>query len=286
MKVFAIIITLLVVFFTPADALAWGPGTHLEIASNILRNHTLIAPAVAALINEYRFDFLYGNISADIVVGKNLMEELKHCHNWRFGRKLFNKAKNDSQRAFAYGYLTHLASDTVAHNSFIPAMMIQSFETRIHRHIYWELRFDAMADKKIWKIPETIEKHIHRENDRLLSSTLVGTPLSFRTNKTIFSAVINIHRIERWHRMIDMLTKMSRSTLKTTTREYYLNESITASLGFLNDFQDANCLALDPTGKQNLKFAALTRKKLKALKSSHGDWEAELEEALARVNYP
>ncbi len=30
--------------------------------------------------------------------------------------------------------------------------MVGSFSTRVHRHVYWELCFDALIDKTIWKI--------------------------------------------------------------------------------------------------------------------------------------
>ncbi|MBI5344478.1 MAG: zinc dependent phospholipase C family protein, partial [Deltaproteobacteria bacterium] len=115
---FPFVISIIIVLFMPDAVLAWGPPAHLEIGQEILGNTALITHAVRALIERFPYDFLYGNISADIVVGKNLVEELKHCHNWKMGFKLLKKASTDSQKAFAYGYLSHLAADTVAHNHF------------------------------------------------------------------------------------------------------------------------------------------------------------------------
>ena len=66
----------------------------------MLENTRLLIPPARALLEAYPYDFLYGNISADIVVGKNLCEELKHCHNWKIGFKLLKRAETDSQTGF------------------------------------------------------------------------------------------------------------------------------------------------------------------------------------------
>ena len=129
-------LALFILLVLPDAAFAWGPATHLELGKTMLENTKLLIPPARALLEAYPYDFLYGNISADIVVGKNLVEELKHCHNWKIGFKLLKKAESDSQRAFVYGYLSHLAADTIAHNHFIPEMMIRSFSSRTLRHIY------------------------------------------------------------------------------------------------------------------------------------------------------
>lgn len=280
------IITLALIFFLPGNALAWGPATHLEVGTALLSNTGALAPGIASLISEFRYDFLYGNISADIVVGKNLVQELKHCHNWRFGFKLLKRASSDSERAFACGYLSHLASDTVAHNRFIPEMIIKSFSSNIHRHIYWELRFDALADKSVWRIPPKIEKNVHAENDKLLSSLLEDTPLSFKTNKKIFSSIINLHRIKQWHRMLDLLSKKSRWSLGRETRDHYFNQSLKAAVQILSNLEDAECTGLDPTGKKNLKYANAARKKLRVIQRSGRDPDAEVEAALKRLTNP
>src|SRR4030065_2545752 len=121
--VFIVLLTLTIVRAVPGMADPWGPATHLELGNAILNNTGLLSAPARALIEAFPFDFLYGNISADIVIGKNLVEELKHCHNWKVGFKLLKKAESDSQRAFVYGYLSHLAADTIAHNHFIPEMI-------------------------------------------------------------------------------------------------------------------------------------------------------------------
>ncbi|MDH4226344.1 MAG: zinc dependent phospholipase C family protein [Deltaproteobacteria bacterium] len=270
----------------PSEALAWGPATHLELGTSVLRSAAELPPGVYALIQNYSHDFLYGNVSADIVVGKNFTEELKHCHNWRFGFKLLKKAKTDSQRSFAYGYIAHLAADTVAHNNFIPEMLIRTFSTRIHRHVYWEMRFDALVNKAVWKIPAEMERKIHTDNDALLASTLEGTPLSFGTNKTIFSGIMNLHRIKRWHAMIGLMSKISVWDLDTDMKERYFNAAFERIMDVLNNGEDAASLKHDPTGKASLKAAKTARSRLKRLKNGGRDWEKHLQTAIngTRIN--
>lgn len=281
--VFIALITLIAVLLVPGTADAWGPATHLELGNAVLNNPGLLTAPARALIEAYPFDFLYGNISADIVMGKNLCEELKHCHNWKVGFKLKNRTESDSQKAFALGYLSHLAADTVAHNHFIPEMMMRSFSARTLRHLYWELRFDALADKKVWLLPRKMIKSIHKDNDRLLDSIIEDTPLSFRTNKTIFSSLMNINRMEHWHRMLNHLSRSSRWVLEEDVKIRYFTASLDAITDLLTNSQKASCLKKDPTGKHSLNTARLMRKKLTTIKKAGKDWEAALDNAVKLV---
>lgn len=278
-----IIISLILIFIVPDAALAWGPATHLELGYTVLSNARLLSAPVRLLIETFPYDFLYGNISADIVVGKNLVEELKHCHNWKIGFKLLRKAETNSQKAFAYGYLSHLAADTIAHNHFIPEMMIRSFSTRTLRHIYWEMRFDALADKKVWQLPKKMVKEIHDDNDRLLDSIIEDTPFSFRTNKTIFSSMLSIQRFQQWHRMLNLLSTSSRWSLDGEEKEQYFRSSTDAIIGLLNHAQKAPCVKKDPTGRHSLNAAKFIRKKLKTIKRQGKDWEEAMDSALKWV---
>ncbi|MBI5327376.1 MAG: zinc dependent phospholipase C family protein [Deltaproteobacteria bacterium] len=271
--------------FTPDDVYAWGPATHLELGSDILNNLKFLPSFLQELLSRFPYDYLYGNISADIVVGKNLTGKLKHCHNWRVGLKILKSAQTEPQKAFAYGYMSHLAADTIAHNYYIPEKFIQSFSSKILKHTYWELRFDALADKNIWKLPSKMSKEVHKENDNLLKNILEDTPLSFRTNKTIFSSILLIHRINQWHSMLNMLSSSSRWVLSAEEKRQYYNRSFSAINDFLIRGQKAKCFAYDPTGKDSLDSAKMLKKHLKTLKKSGKDWEYAMEKALSIIRY-
>ncbi len=283
---FVIILSFVFILALPHAALAWGPATHLEIASAVLNDTAAFTLPLRALLENFPYDFLYGNISADIVVGKNLVEELKHCHNWKTGFKLLRKAGNGPQKAFAYGYMSHLAADTVAHNRFIPEMMIRSFSTNILRHIYWELRFDAFADKKTWQMPRRILDRIDPENDLLLDSIIEDSPLSFKTNKRIFSGIHSIQSFEHWHTMLLLISATSKWTLEREDREKYFNASLDAVKDFLLFQHDAACIKNDPTGRHSLNAASHIRRKLKSIRRQGRDWEEALDNALRWVGSP
>ncbi len=283
MAVLAIVFSFLLVLILPDTVFAWGPATHLEIGYAVLSKTSLLVTPVKLLIETFPYDFLYGNVSADIVVGKNLVEELKHCHNWKVGFKLLKKADSNSQKAFALGYLSHLAADTVAHNHFIPEMMIRSFSARTLRHIYWEMRFDALSDKRVWELPKKMVKEIHDDNDRLLDSIIEDTPLSFRTNKTIFSSMMSLQRFQQWHRMLNLLSDRSRWALHREDKEKFFAASFEAVMGLLNHEHKAACVKKDPTGKHNLNAAKFMRKKLKTIQRQGKDWQEAMDSALTWV---
>ena len=264
----------------PDNVYAWGPAAHLEFGRDILNNLRFLPLSLQGLLLSFPYDYLYGNISADIVVGKNMTETLKHCHNWRIGLKVLKSARTDSQKAFAYGYISHLAADTIAHNYYIPEKFIQSFSSRVLKHTYWEIRFDALADKSVWKLSSRISKRVHRGNDGLLKNILEDTPLSFRTNKTIFSSILLIHRLKQWHNMLRVFSSSSRWVLSIEERREYYDRSITAIKDFLTHGTKAKCFRDDPIGRAKLDTAKRLRSHLKKLKRNGKDWETAMEKAL------
>ena len=78
-------IALLLLALVPSDALAWTPGTHILLGETVLRNAALLPAALAALIREYPWDFLYGNIAADTSIAKKYARFGRHCHSWTVG---------------------------------------------------------------------------------------------------------------------------------------------------------------------------------------------------------
>ena len=75
MKLFKLFI-LISVLFLPSVAFAWGPLTHIYLGNEILALGSLIPAGVLEIIRRYRKDFIYGNIMADIVVGKKYLPAL------------------------------------------------------------------------------------------------------------------------------------------------------------------------------------------------------------------
>src|SRR5262249_48028331 len=189
------LLVFVVYFFSSAVAHAWGPGAHLDYALYALSQAAVLAPAVRALLKRHPNDFLYGNLAADIVVGKKFAGELYHCHHWEVVLPLLDVAEDDRQRAFMYGYFTHLSVDTVAHNYFVPFKIIRSYEAYTLRHTYWEMRYDLHMPQKVWEIMKELAEGDYHRNDVLLARSLKKALFSFKTTKKIFDSLLLIQRM-------------------------------------------------------------------------------------------
>ena len=116
------------ILLSPAEALAWGPVTHLVHGAQVLGRLDALPPDVATLLGRFPYEYLYGCIGADIIQAKKFTRSLyTHCHHWRTGWTVLESARTDAERAFARGYLSHLASDTFSHNYYLPVRLIGSF---------------------------------------------------------------------------------------------------------------------------------------------------------------
>lgn len=167
----------------PSFAFAWGPLTHIYLGNEIFSLSPLLPAGVFAIIKKYRHDFLYGNLMADIIIGKKFLPKDKNPHSWDVALGLLDSAKTRQQKAFVYGYMGHLAADTVAHGSFMN-------RRRNIGHTLVELRADSIIDKKYWIQAMRIDRAVQIRNDLFLEKSLDSSFLSFKTNKRIFRGVL------------------------------------------------------------------------------------------------
>lgn len=135
------------VFLCPGLALAWGPLAHLYLGNKLLAGAAVIVPPVASLLKRLYEHFLYGSLSADFFVGKGYRVNGGKYHNWETGMLIWNSSETDEERAFAAGFLAHLAADTVAHGCFIPDLRRHILPNRAE-HLYWEWLADRSVNKK------------------------------------------------------------------------------------------------------------------------------------------
>lgn len=182
MRLFKILCVLSVVF-VPSLSFAWGPMTHIYLGSELFSLATLLPAGIYGLLKRYRHDFLYGNLMADIIIGKKFIPEDKNPHSWDMGLGLLGAARTAQQEAFVYGYLSHLAADTVAHGSFT-----QNKKNLAHTLV--EMRADSLIDKKYWLLALNIDRRVQMRNDHFLERSLDSSLLSFKTNKRIFKGML------------------------------------------------------------------------------------------------
>lgn len=256
---------LLITLFLPENALAWGAGIHLQLGTAVINNLQAINPAIAALIAEFPHDFLYGCIAADITLGKKFTHYLQHCHRWRIGMKVLEYAWNPPQKACAYGYLSHLAADTVAHNYFVPFKIMRSFSSLTLKHAYWEMRFETFVDKEIWDTGKKVCVENYQANDALLRNVLSDTIFSFGTNKRIFNSILLVSRLEKWQQVMKTLSDSSSYMLEENDRNEYMGLAQEAVFDFLNRMEHSRYYLADPTGERALATAEAVRKNLRLL---------------------
>lgn len=280
----AFIITtfMILLVFLPTEAHAWGIGVHLQIGSQILEQSALLPVGLQTILTSHPFDFLYGCISADITLGKKYTHHLRNCHSWRMGKKILDAADSDRQRACAYGYMAHLAADTVAHSYFVPFKMIRTFNTVMLKHTYWELRVEACVDEKTWLLARQIAQKDFNVNDTMMRQVLSNTLFSFGTNKRIFNSLLLLNRLQQWQKTIRSLSTSSKWTLPEENLNEYLSLAHEAVFSVLSD-PESPYLQADPTGARSLNAARILRKNLKLLWQSGKLTETEIENYLVEL---
>lgn len=254
----------LLILFFPLDANAWGPATHLKLGLSVLQNLKILSKDTASLISNNSLSFLYGCISADIIQAKRFVEYVLNCHNWDNAFKLLRSAKSGELKAFSMGYLGHLAADIVAHNSYIPAKMIETYPKRGLKHFLWEMRFDSlMDDAETDRIIEDIGRKDFSLADDLMNGLLKTAIFSFKTNKRIFSGLLFIQRFKKWKYRLKGIGARDNYHLEKDEVEHYFRLSLDAMLGFFIDLKQSKYIDYDPMGKNALFEAGNTVKELK-----------------------
>ena len=252
-------------FFFPGEAFAWGMGVHLEIGSRLLAHAKDFNPALQALLAAHPNDFLYGCLSADITVGKKFTHYLRNCHSWNMGKKILARAKSDREKSCAWGYMVHLAADSVAHSYFIPYKTVRTFNSTLHNHAYWEMRIESRIPPQIWTLAREVAAGDNRDNDRMLRSVLARTLFSFGTNKRIFNSIILLSQIERWQKGLQLVDNRSSWVLEEDDLADYLQIAYQAAYSLLTEGDASPYLKADPTGERALRAADALRYNLNHL---------------------
>jgi hypothetical protein len=270
----------------PGEAYAWGPVTHLVHGATVLSALSTLAPTLQEILRTHADAFLYGCVGADIIQAKKFTRDLRcHCHSWAVGWQVLESARSDGERAFAYGYLTHLAGDTFSHNYFVPLQLIVSFRARALKHVYWEARFDAMQPTDAWQRVRAVVSRLYPDCDDLMERTVERTLFSFKTNKRIFNSVMALHGLEQWRALMHRLGTRSRYPLAADDVARYDTLCGQAALEMLRVGNAASCVAADPIGRENLARAEYIRKRLRTLQR-HRQLKPKLHEAILQTIVP
>jgi Zinc dependent phospholipase C len=256
-----------IVLALPDSAWAWGPVTHLYHGAEVLKDLSNLPAALQQLLTSHRWEYLYGTIAADIVQVKRYTRSIyTHCHSWRVGWKMLGTAKSPAERAFAHGYLSHLASDTYSHNYFVPTQLVTSFSSSARRHVYWEARFDAQLEDAHRDLLRGVSSRGFPECDALVERVVGKTLFSFRTNKRIFESMVTLQHLQRWQATLRRITARSRFGLPQDEIDRYNRLCVAAVRDLLANGEQANVLRYDPNGHESLRRAKEIRRKLRELR--------------------
>jgi len=205
----------------------WGPGNHLEFASRVLRARRKLAPEPARLLRDERAAYLYGNIAADIINFKGYGGHYNHCHRWTIVAEMRERAASPAEQAFALGYLSHLAADTIAHNHFVPYHLARYARSKGLGHLYWEMRADGFVDEGVWRlITELKADRTLDPLDELVNRAVPKKALSLRANKLLFNHVLLISERDRWRRGVARLHGMSSAPLEAEFLERFRHAAV------------------------------------------------------------
>jgi hypothetical protein len=246
----------------PSDAFAWTPGTHVFLGEAVMRSLTLLPPNIADLLSAFPYDFLYGSIAADTSIAKKYAAAGRHCHSWAVGLDVLDAAKDEPARAFALGYLSHLAADSVAHNYFVPMQLAVTSSTSSLGHSYWESRFDTHFGPEPSRKARELILIDHSSSDALLDRVLSPTIFSTPTNRRIFRGMVVVADSESWQRIFQLMTENSRWDLEDEAVGRYVNRSFDFIIDFLRRVDSSEPYQLDPSGDEALRQAKQVRRSI------------------------
>ena len=244
----------------PSAAYAWTPGTHVFLGEAVMRSLDLLPVAIAELLRAFPYDFLYGSIAADTSIAKKYAPVGRHCHSWTVGLEIYDRAEDEPLRAFALGYLAHLAADAVAHNYFVPKQLAVTSSTSSLGHSYWESRFETHLGERYSRRARDLITLDHSRSDGLLDRILSPTIFSTPTNRRIFRGMVVVADSESWQRIFQLMKENSRWDLTDGEVGRYLERSFDYIVDFLRRIEKSEPYRLDPSGDEPLRLAKRVRR--------------------------
>ena len=260
------------------EAWAGGPATHIGLAGSVLDQLALLPAGVAAVLMRHRFAYLFGSMATDVVFAKRLSRIKQFCHHWSTGFRLLEQAADDRAQAFAYGYLSHLAADTVAHGKFVPRQIVLSGSSVNFGHFYWELRADALQEDSIWSKLEWVVDGDHAPHHAALSELITDTFLSYPLNRLLFDRMNALAVRRDFRRTVAVWNKRSRWYLSPALVDGYRAECLDRIHSILSEGIESPLLREDPNGTSALMQLRVRRREARRLRRQGVSIERRLRE--------
>src|SRR4051812_22024847 len=176
--------------------------------------------------------------------------------------EIFDGARDEPLRAFALGYLAHLAADSIAHNYFVPKQLAITSSTSTLGHSYWESRFETHLGTECARRARELILIDHSRADGLLDRVLSPTIFSTPTNRRIFRGMVIVADNESWQRIFQLMKENSRWDLPDREVGQYVARSYDFIIDLLRRMDGAEPFQLDPSGDEALRMAKRVRRKI------------------------
>jgi hypothetical protein len=235
-------------------AWAWGPAVHTAIGCSILENLGQLMPAIAGIIQSYPMEYLYGCLSADFYVGKGQKKRNGHSHNWDVGLRFMDRANDEREAAYAYGFMSHLAADVAAHNYFVPNLIQKAPTWKRTGHLFFEAKADRFVGSPYLKMARDILSIDRLECDDLLIGA-VGKKNGIKTRRQIFTQSVKVSDFFNGSPLLLLEQKGSRHAVSYEYLTFMINLAYRLVKDVLSNLDASPCLSFDPIGSHNLRQA-------------------------------
>ena len=255
------LLCILCLLLWPDPAHAWGPATHVSLAAAALEQIVHLGLPITGLLLRHRGHFLFGSVAADETIAKSLAPAERHCHRWEVAFTLLDGAPDEATRAFMWGYLCHLAADTVAHNLYVPHHLVAHAGQRTLSHAYWEIRADQLVPEAEWLLLADLAAEDHRAGERHMAGGLTPTLFSHPVSRRLFYGWLGTVSRPPWRRAIGRMAARSAWPITPVVLRPYRERALAHTVELLTTGEAAACVRdLDPTGKAALTEATRLRR--------------------------
>jgi hypothetical protein len=242
-------------FACPEAVWAWGPGVHTVTALSLLDNLAAILPPIAHTVSSFPREYVYGCLTADYFIGKGSRKKAEHPHNWAGGFGCLQEANDERERAYAYGFLSHLAADVIAHNLYVPNMMSWYATSGRMGHLFWEIRADYLVGPKFTRIAREVLHMEHPECDDLIDLIAGKGRNGLRAKKRLFTQSVNLSDYF-YSKHSTLVAKRNRRWRTTHAHTVFMVDLACRMVqDLLTRPGSSICLEQDPLGRRSLQFS-------------------------------
>jgi len=237
------------------NVLAWGPAIHTVLGFRILTETDQILPAIAIILRSFPLEYLYGSLAADFFIGKGAKNKKGHPHNWETGFKMLAEAKDHREAAYACGFLSHLAADVVAHNYFIPNLILTASSSKRMGHLYWETMADHVVNPDYIRTARDLLSMDHLSCDHLLRAAAGKRSRAIKARRQLFTQSVKFSDFLCQSQQKLNVVMGIRYRISTEYLAKMINLSFSVVKDFLKHPESSPCLEHDPIGSRNLRKA-------------------------------